>query len=130
MGTFRLAGDFDETTHFRATKDGHVASTLPLPPACAACNPNWWIHFSLEALAPHPNLAGDYTLTVIANSACASLPDEVRTRTYDATVTLRSGPEFPANSRFDVSLSAPPFLEHHRSSSLASPATTSAASPG
>ena len=113
-GDYQLKGSFDESTHFRATKDGHVASTFPLPPACPPCNPAWWIHFNLETLAPHPNLAGNYTLTVIANSACVALPDAVRTRTYDATVTLRSGSEFPANSHFEVSLSTPPFLDQHR----------------
>ena len=99
-GEFRLSGNFDDTTHFRATKDGHVASTWPLPAACGPCNPDWWIHFSLEALAPHPNLAGDYTLTVIANSACTSMPEALRTRTFDATLTLHSGPQCPSKTRF------------------------------
>ena len=114
-GEFRLSGNFDDTTHFRATKDGHVASTWPLPAACGPCNPDWWIHFSLEALAPHPNLAGDYTLTVIANSTCTSVPEAFRTRTFDATLTLHSDPEFPSNSRFEVSLGSPPFLDQYRS---------------
>ena len=114
-GEFRLSGNFDATTHFRATKEGHVASTWPLPAACGPCNPDWWIHFSLEALAPHPNLAGDYTLTVIANSACTSVPEALRTRTFDATLTLHSGPEFPSNSRFEVSLGSPPFLDQYKS---------------
>ena len=114
-GEFHLSGNFDDTTHFRATKDGHVASTWPLPAACGPCNPDWWIHFSLEALAPHPNLAGEYTLTVIANSACTSVPEAFRTRTFDAKLTLQSGPEFPPNSRFEVSLGSPPFLDQYRS---------------
>jgi hypothetical protein len=117
-GEYRLSGRFDDTTHFRASKDGHVASTWPLPPACAPCNPDWWINFSLESLASHPNLAGDYTLTVIANEACTMLPDEFRTRSYDATVTMGSGPDVPANSRFDVALGSPPFLEPYRAFQL------------
>ena len=35
-------------------------------------------------------------------------------RTYDATVSSSSGPGVPANSRYYVSLSAPPFMEQHR----------------
>src|SRR4029453_18122197 len=65
-GEFRLTGAFDETTHFRASKEGHVAATYALPPICLPCNPNWWLHFYLEALAPHANIAGEYTLTFIA----------------------------------------------------------------
>ena len=114
-GDYFLRGSFDDATRFRATKDGHAPSTFSLPPACDPCNPHWWIHFALEALAPKPNLAGDYSLTVIANSACAALPDAVRSRTYEATVTLQSGPDFAPNSQFEVSVSTPPFLEQHRS---------------
>lgn len=114
-GAFRLAGTFDDTTRFRATKEGHVAATWPLPLRCAACNPNWWIHFYLESLAPHANIAGDYTLTFIADSACAGLPDEARSRTYGATVTLASGSGEPANSRFNVTVTGGTFLEHYNS---------------
>jgi hypothetical protein len=112
-GEFRLTGAFDETSRFRATREGHVAATWPLPPRCANCNPNWWIHFSLESLAPHANIAGDYTLTFIADSACADLPNEARTRTYVATITPASSPDVPANSRFSVTVSGSPFLDDY-----------------
>jgi hypothetical protein len=111
-GEFRLTGTFDDTTQFRATKEGHVAATWPFPPSCAACRPNWWIHFYLEALAPHANIAGDYTLTFIADSTCADLPDEARTRTYGATVALSSD---PTNSRFDVTVNGATFVEGYKS---------------
>lgn len=117
-GDYFLRGSFDDATRFRATKDGHAPSTFSLPPACDPCNPHWWIHFALEALAPKPNLAGDYSLTVVANSTCAALPDAVRSRTYEATVTLQAGPDFAPNSQFEVSVSTPPFLEQHRSFQL------------
>ena len=117
-GDYFLQGSFDNATRFRATKDGHAPSTFPLPPACEPCNPHWWIHFALEALAPKPNLSGDYSLTVTASSACAALPDAVRSRTYEARVTLQSGQEFAPNSQFEVSVSTPPFLEQHRSFQL------------
>ncbi len=67
-GEFRLTGAFDETTQFRATKDGHGPATGALPPICPRCNPNWWLHFSLEALAPHADLSGNYALKSIAAS--------------------------------------------------------------
>ena len=114
-GEYRLSGTFDDTTHFRATKDSHVAATWPLPAICDRCNPQWWIHFYLEALAPPARIAGDYTLTFVADSACAGLPDDARTRTYEATVTLTSRPGDPANSRFDVTLTGGTFVEHYNS---------------
>jgi hypothetical protein len=111
-GEYRLTGAFDETTRFRATKEGHVAATWPLPAVCDRCNPQWWIHFYLAALAAPVSIAGDYALTFVADGACASLPDDVRTRTYAATVTLTSRPGEPANSRFDVTVTGGIFPEH------------------
>jgi hypothetical protein len=114
-GTYRLTGAFDATTRFRATKEGHVAATWPLPEICERCNPQWWIHFYLEALAAPARIAGDYTMTFVADVACDGLPDEVRTRTYAATVALTSRPGEPANSRFDVTVTGGTFLERYNS---------------
>jgi hypothetical protein len=102
-----LTGAFDATSRFRATKEGHAAAEWPLPAPCEPCNPDWWLHFSLEALAPHPNIAGTYTLTLVANGACAGLPDDLRTRRYEATVTPAVD---PTNSRFDVTVKGSPIV--------------------
>ena len=104
-GHFSLTGTFDDTTRFRATKEGHAAATGTLRPTCARCDPRWWIQFTLEVLAPPVNMAGDYTLTFIADSACVDLPNEVRTRTYAATITPGS-----ANTNFQVALSGASFF--------------------
>ena len=84
-GGFVLTGRLDDTTLFRATKEGHFAATQHWrrnsfgPP---------WLGFALDVLAPPVNIAGVYTLTFIADSACAAaLPAELRTRTYAATIT-------------------------------------------
>ena len=45
-----------------------------------------------SAGGPSANLAGAYTLTLTAASACTSLPDEARTRTYAATIVPGSRP--------------------------------------
>lgn len=113
-GAFLLAGSFNETTEFRASMDGHVAAIKPLPPICDACRPPFWIFFELESVAPRADLAGDYTLTFIADSACADLPVEARKRTYEASVTPASGPG-PANSRFNVTVSGARLLENYNS---------------
>lgn len=107
-GQFRLSGSFDETTEFRATKDGFVAAVRPLPTRCERCNPNWWIHFVLESVGQKADLAGNYSLTFIAD-ACAGLPDEMHTRTYDATATSTSSPGGPADTHFVFTVSGAPF---------------------
>jgi hypothetical protein len=110
-GWFSLTGTFDDTSRFRATLRDHVAATGTLGPICAYCNPTRWIHFHLEVLAPPVNMTGDYTLTFIADRACVGLPDEVRTRTYGATITPSHPTNIPtANTNFQVALSGASFL--------------------
>jgi hypothetical protein len=60
--------------------------------------------------APPVNLAGDYTLTFIADSACTGLPDEVRTRTYQATIAPSSIRNIPADTSFKVTVAGASFL--------------------
>jgi hypothetical protein len=99
-GSFSFSGTFDDATRFRATKDGHLAATQVSRPNMSGR----FLVFSLEVLAPPVNMAGDYTLTFIADSACVGLPDEVRTRTYVATITPWS------STSFNVALSGASFL--------------------
>jgi hypothetical protein len=40
----------------------------------------------LAVLASPVNIEGDYTLTLAADAACDALPNDLRTRTYAATV--------------------------------------------
>ncbi len=84
-GQFSLSGGFDNTTRFRASKEDHVASTTTLNSPLGGS-----ISFHLAVLAPPVSMAGDYTLTFVADSACASLPAALKTRTYAATVTPNS----------------------------------------
>ena len=106
-GEFRLSGieESDGTIHVRAATDQHVAATQ----AFQATRGSWWLNFSLEAIAPPANIAGDYSLTFIANPSCANLPDEARTRTYGATVTASAGPSATV-ARFDVRVHTPAIL--------------------
>ncbi len=111
-GQFSLTGTFDASTRFRAAKEGHVAATQAW--SCGGSCPGAgqpWLAFYLAMLAPNADIAGNYTLTVIADGACADLPNEVRTRTYSATIKARSGPDLPANAGFDVTLGGAAFLD-------------------
>jgi hypothetical protein len=99
-GGFSLRGIVDDTTRFRASKEGHVTAIATIQPPCDRCNPKRWVHLFLNVLDSPVAIAGDYTLTFIAASTCANLPDELRTRKYDVTVgpadLLWAG--YPANS--------------------------------
>ena len=111
-GQFSFSGTFDDTTRFRATSDGHVTSTRTLQPFCERCNPNWWINFSLEVVAPPVNIAGEYTLTFIADSVCTTLPGELRTRAYTATIPAASSSN-PADAYYLVSVNGRTFYQNN-----------------
>jgi len=113
-GSFSLSGTFDDATRFRAAKEGHLTTTQ-----ASRTVPNVggrYLDFHLEVPAPPVNMAGDYTLTFVADSACVGLPDDMRTRTYAATITPSHPTNIPtANTNFQVSLGGASFLRSHDS---------------
>jgi hypothetical protein len=110
-GNFLLAGDLDGSTQFRASKEGHVAVTTTPAASCPLCNPQRYISFNLELTAASVTLAGNYSLTFTADSACTAIPSELRTRTYAAAITPMS--HRPKTS-FEATLANGTFLEHYR----------------
>lgn len=111
-GAFSFTQTFDDTTQFRATKDGYLEGVRTRGTRCATCA-YYWIYFPLALPAPPVSIAGDYSLTVIADSTCAALPSELRTRTYPATITPGSNPNIPANTYFDVTVSGASFHSYY-----------------
>jgi hypothetical protein len=114
-GQFSLTGTFDSTTRFRATKDGYVTATQTWSCSVGTCpgpqNARPWLGFYLaSSLAPPVNIAGNYTVTFIADSACTDFPNEVRPRTYPATITRSSGPNIPADTSFKLTVGGAAFL--------------------
>jgi hypothetical protein len=102
-GQFSLSGAFEKTTRFRATKDGYVTATQTWSCSVPSCpddvgSSRPWLGFYLAAHGSSVNMAGNFTLTFIADSACTAIPTELRTRSYAVTV----GP----SSRLDASFSA------------------------
>jgi Carboxypeptidase regulatory-like domain/IPT/TIG domain len=87
QGQFSLTGTFDETTQFRASREGYVPATGRSSSDCDRPCAVRSISFQLLVLASTVNMAGHYTLTFIADGACPALPSELRTRTYPATIT-------------------------------------------
>lgn len=90
-------GAFDDSTQFRATKDGYEPAIMPLGSFCAACNPNRWVNFVLKLQVAPASIAGSYTMT-ITGDRCTNLPEQVRTRTYAVTL-----PSTAANAYFSIS---------------------------
>ena len=103
-GEFSFSGTIEDHTRFRATSDGYSPSVETLQPPCATCNPSRWVHFMLKAVTPSIDMAGDYTVTFA--SACANLPADVRTRTYEATIGSA-----PYNGYVNVPLRGGTFIE-------------------
>ncbi|MBA2438272.1 MAG: carboxypeptidase regulatory-like domain-containing protein [Acidimicrobiia bacterium] len=111
LGRFSLPGTFDDTTRFRASKDGYVAA-IATRNFCAQCNIHrWWINLVLDLVAAPVNIAGEYTLTIVASGACSALPADFRTRTYTASVVPAPG---RPNTSFDVKVSGAQFLQGDR----------------
>jgi hypothetical protein len=111
-GQVSFNGSFDLGTVFRATKEGHLTTTGTVNSSCATCPK--WIAFTMGVLAPPANIAGDYTLTLIADSTCADLPPDARTRSYTAAVTPVVSPDRPVNTYFDVNVSGAPLLTGYK----------------
>ena len=100
-GRFSMSGTFTGAIAVTASKDGYV-------PATRTFSQHVGHTFSLEPVGPSVNIAGVYTLTLTADSACTHLPGEVRTRTYTATIVPS-----PRPTSFLVSLSDARFFSTH-----------------
>jgi hypothetical protein len=110
-GKFSLDGNFDDSTRFRASKEGHLDSTGTLTPKCATCNGARFIYLVLGVVAPPVEIAGEYSLTFVADSTCTDIPSELRTRSYNATITPASNSHYPTNTNFKVTISGAQFLK-------------------
>jgi len=78
-GRFSMPGTFTGTVSVTVSKDDYAPATRTFSQTTSH-------NFSLEPLTPSANIAGVYTLTLTADSSCTNLSDEVRTRTYTATI--------------------------------------------
>jgi hypothetical protein len=98
--TLTVPDKVEDTMQIRASKDGYVAASVQPQADCERCNPRRWVFFYLDVLEPPVQLAGDYTLTFVADRSCTNLPEELRTRTYEATVAAAriNYPGYPASS--------------------------------
>jgi len=92
-GHYDLPGVFSEPFTVGATKEGYAPFTTTPSMRYAPVS----IYIVLALSTPSVNLAGDYTLTLTADTACSGLPDAARSRSY--TVSMTSRPNTPENYR-------------------------------
>ena len=104
-GVFPLSGTFARTDSFRATASGHTPVTQRFSTSVPGGKP--WLIFYLPPFEPPLKLTGDYTLSLVADSACLDLPADVRRRTYAATIAPGADP-----NAFVLTAAGGPFLSH------------------
>jgi hypothetical protein len=109
-GRFELKGDIDNAATVQVAKDGFISQTRPA--LWTACAPGTdpclraSLLFILNTVAPAQDIAGQYSLAILADPACADLPAEARARTYTATISSVS----PDNTSVEVTIGGPPLL--------------------
>lgn len=113
-GWFTLIGALADTTRLRASKEGHVTATGTIA-FWRRDGATDYVSIALALLAPPVGLAGDYSLTLVADDACTAVPDELRTRTYAATIEPDLvDPRSPAGSFLWANISGVSFLANQR----------------
>ena len=76
-------------------KDGYTTATRT---TLRLTDGHAYAGFSLASVTPPVAVAGNYTLTISADTACTALPEDVRTRTYRAVVIANPYSSTPGTS--------------------------------
>jgi hypothetical protein len=113
-GWYSLRGAFDDSTRFRAIYQGYHGATKALGPICTGCAARY-LHFSLGPLAAPTSIAGNYDLTFVVDTACRALPEELRTRSFRASIVPSTDPGDTPGASFWANLSGATFFEGHGS---------------
>ena len=113
-GRFSFTGNFQDPTTVRVSKAEYAPATGTAT-SVGPVSGEIWAFVVLDQLAKPADITGDYTLTIVADSACAGLPDDVRTRTYGASI--RRTPDAPGQPGTSLTLTADggSFLPSHGS---------------
>jgi hypothetical protein len=94
-GRFSYDGTFVSPVTLRASKDGYTTATRT---TLRLTDGHAYAGFSLASVTPPVAVAGSYTLTISADTACTALPEDVRTRTYRAVVIANPYSSTPGTS--------------------------------
>ena len=107
-GRFSLAGAFSTPTTVRASKEGYVSQTRTSQTSGPYGPP--WVAFNLDLVATPTDIAGNYTITFVADGTCAGVPEDLRTRSYPATIVARPGLA-RANTSYTLTAAGAHFLD-------------------
>jgi hypothetical protein len=113
QGLFSATGTFSTGVMLRASKEGYVTQSQATRTSAPGGRP--WVSFQLEVVAPPVNLAGDYTLTVVADSACTEIPNDLRTRSYSATVAAQANGFTRPGTFYTLTARGGPFVQGYNS---------------
>jgi hypothetical protein len=83
-GRYAFPGVFSDGVTLEATKDGYLPATKRQQ---SNSQGRQFLGFSMVLSDPSADIAGDYALTITADSSCSELPDLARTRTYTAAIS-------------------------------------------
>jgi hypothetical protein len=111
VGRFTFAGTFEVGTTVRVSKEGYTSAT-----ETARSNGSSnaiWAFVLLDALARPVDLVGNYTLTIVADSACTGIPDDVRTRSYSASIGITPHSDTQSGTSLMITASGAPFASIH-----------------
>jgi hypothetical protein len=86
-GKFSFTGIFQDPTTLRVSKEEYAPVTVTAKSINSSTG-EIWAFVVLDQLARPVDITGDYALTIVADSACAGMPADVRTRTYGASIRL------------------------------------------
>ena len=98
-GRFSYTGFLTSEVSMRATKDGYVTRTSSVVTGTSVDQA--WVFFRLTPATPPVQAAGNFTLAISVDSACAGFPDEVRNRSWPVLLTKRNTDTLPADTQFD-----------------------------
>ena len=108
-GWFTLIGALADTDRLRVTREGHVTATGTIA-FWRGDGPADYVSMALAVLAQSVSIAGRYSLTFVADEACTTVPSELRTRTYAATIEPDLSPRSPAGTFFWANIDGVSFL--------------------
>jgi hypothetical protein len=115
-GAFSIVGTFDGDNELRAALSGHVETIWKLCPSgqCSA-GATAYTYVYMQLTDDPVNLAGNFTMTLEADSACTGIPEAARTRTYDATIEPSASSRVPP-AQFVLTVHGAPLLLNGNSS--------------
>jgi len=113
-GRFTFIGAFEDPTTIRVSKDGYATATGTAKSNNSSTG-TIWAFVVLDELAKPVDIAGNYTLTIVPDSACAGLPSDVGTRTYAASIGLTPDSHSQAGTSLTLTVGEGSIVPNHNS---------------